>query len=70
MIEPLLIKIFADFIGFKDYPEFSSKYYNQVRYMFYVQITPDKMNYHDLRDFMYGVREVIQTAVELAPKTK
>jgi AcrR family transcriptional regulator len=66
MIDPVLSKIFADFIGHKDHLEFSAKYYNQVKYMFHAQITPENMNYPFLRDFMYEAREVIQTAVDLA----
>ncbi len=66
MVDPVLSKLFADFIGFSDHLEFSAKYYNQVRYMFHAQISPEKMNYPFLRDFMYEAREVIQRAVELA----
>lgn len=65
MIDPVVSNLFADFIGFKDYPEFSAKYYNQVRYMFHAQITPERMNYSYLRDFMYEARNVIQQAIEL-----
>jgi len=70
MIDPVLIKIFADFIGHNDHLEFAEKYYNQVKYMFHAQITPENMNYPFLRDFLYEAREVIQNAVELATKTK
>lgn len=70
MIDPVLSKLFADFIGHKDHLEFSTKYYNQVRYMFHAQITPDRMNYRYLRDFMYEARELIQRAIELAAKTE
>jgi AcrR family transcriptional regulator len=66
MIDPVLSKLFADFIGHKDHLEFSTKYYNQVRYMFHAQITPERMNYPFLRDFLYEARDVIQRAVELA----
>jgi AcrR family transcriptional regulator len=68
MVDPVLSKLFADFIGHKDHLEFSTKYYNQVRYMFHAQITPERMNYTFLRDFMYEAREVIQRAIELAAK--
>jgi hypothetical protein len=70
MIDPVLSKLFADFIGHKDHREFSDRYYNQVRYMFHAQITPERMNYPFLRDFMHEAREVIQRAVELAAKDK
>jgi AcrR family transcriptional regulator len=70
MVNPMLTKIFADFIGHKDHLEFAGKYFNQVRYMFHAQITPENMNYPFLRDFIYEAREVIQNAVELAAKTK
>lgn len=70
MIDPVLTNLFADFIGFKDYPEFSTKYYTQVKYMFHAQITHDKMNYPYLRDLLNGAREIIQNAMELAAKTK
>jgi AcrR family transcriptional regulator len=66
MVDPVLSKLFADFIGFSDHLEFVSKYYNQVRYMFHAQISPENMNYPFLRDFLYEAREVIQRAVELA----
>jgi len=68
MVDPILSKLFADFIGFKDHLEFSNKYFNQVRYMLHAQITPERMNYPFLRDFMYEAREVIQRAVEIAAK--
>ena len=70
MVDPILSKLFADFIGFNDYIEFSTRYYNQVRYMFHAQISPERINYPFLRDFMYEAREVIQGAVELAAKTQ
>jgi AcrR family transcriptional regulator len=66
MVDPVLSKLFADFIGFKDHLEFSTRYYNQVRYMYHAQITPDRINYPFLRDFMYEAKELIQRAVELA----
>jgi AcrR family transcriptional regulator len=65
MVDPILSKLFADFIGFKDHLEFSTKYYNQVRFMFHAQITPERMNYPFLHDFMYEAKEVIQRAAEL-----
>jgi len=68
MVDPVLSKLFADFIGFRDHMEFSAKYYNQVRYMFHAQITPDQMNYAFLRDFLYDAKEVIQRAVQFAEK--
>jgi hypothetical protein len=70
MIDPVLSKLFADFIGHKDHLEFSTKYYNQVRYMFHAQITPERMNYPYLRDFLYEARDVIQLAIELSAKTE
>ena len=36
--------------------------------MFHAQITPERINYTFLRDFMYEAREVIQRAIELAAK--
>jgi hypothetical protein len=38
--------------------------------MFHALITPENMNYPDLRDFMYEAKEVIQRAVELASKAE
>jgi AcrR family transcriptional regulator len=70
MVDPILSKLFADFIGFKNHLEFSTKYYNQVRYMLHSQITFERMNYPFLRNFMYEAREVIQHAAELNTKTK
>jgi len=69
MVDPVLSKLFADFIGFKDHVEFSAKYFNQVRYMFHARIKPEQMNYEYLRDFMYEAREVAQHAVAIAAKT-
>ena len=68
LVDPVLSKLFADFIGFNDYQEFSFKYFNQVRYMFHAQITPEKMTYSFLRDFMYEARGIIQHAVDIAAK--
>jgi AcrR family transcriptional regulator len=70
MIDPVLSNLFADFIDFKDYAEFSTKYFNQVRYMFHARITPERLNYEYLRDFMYQARELAQQAVAIASKTK
>lgn len=70
MVDPVLSKLFADFIGHKDHLEFSTKYYNQVRYMLHAQITPERMTYPFLRDFMYEARDVIQLAVELGSLEK
>jgi len=70
LVDPIVSKSFAGFIGFNDDLEFSTRYYYQVRDMFYSQITLGQMNYPALRDFMYEAREVIQRAVELAKKTK
>jgi len=70
MVDPVLSKLFADFIGFKDYLEFSEKYFNQVRFMFHSQITFDRMNYPFLRDFMYEARDLARRAVELGSKQK
>lgn len=68
-VDPVLSKLFADFIGFSDHMEFSSRYYDQVRYMFHSQITFERMNYPFLRNFLYEAREVIRQAVELAKST-
>jgi AcrR family transcriptional regulator len=70
MVDPILSKLFADFIGFKDHLEFSAKYLNQVRYMFHAQITPERLNYPFLRDFMNDAKELIQRAVDLAAKNQ
>jgi AcrR family transcriptional regulator len=69
-VDPIASKIFSGFIGFNDDLEFSTRYYHQVRDMFYSHITFGHMNYPALRDFMHEAREVIQRAVELAKKTK
>ena len=68
VVDPIITKLFADFIGFKSHLEFTSKYYGQVRDMFYAQITAERMNYPFLREFMYKSRAVIQQAVEIAVK--
>lgn len=65
MVDPVLIKLFAEFIGFQDHLEFAAKYFQQVRYMLLAQITPDRINYSFLREFIYEAREVIQRAIEL-----
>jgi AcrR family transcriptional regulator len=65
IIDPIVSQSFSDFIGFKDNLEFSKRYYNQVRDTFYTQITPDRMNYPFLRDFMYEARNIIQHAITL-----
>jgi AcrR family transcriptional regulator len=70
MVDPIVSKSFADFIGFKDHLEFSTRYYYQVRDTFYSQITFERMNYPFLRDFMHQAREVIQHAIDLAEKPK
>lgn len=70
MVDPVLSKLFSDFIGFSDHLEFSAKYFNQVRYMFHARITPEDMTYPRLRDFLYEAREVIQRAVELAASSQ
>jgi AcrR family transcriptional regulator len=69
MVDPVVSELFADFIGFKDHLEFSTKYYRQVRYMFHAQITVDRMNYPFLRDFIYQAKEVIQQAAAIASNT-
>ena len=69
-IDPIASKIFADFIGFQNHREFSAKYFNQVRYMFHAQLTPEMMNYPALRDFMYEARDLIRIAAELKTQTK
>jgi AcrR family transcriptional regulator len=68
IVDPVVIRLFADFIGFKDYLEFATKYYSQVRDMFYTQISFERMNYPFLRDFMYQAKEVIQQAAAIASK--
>jgi hypothetical protein len=68
-IDPINIRLFADFIGFKDHLEFSSKYYEQVRDMFYSQISYDKMNTDFLSGFVYQAKQVIQEAVKLATES-
>jgi hypothetical protein len=70
MVDPVLSKLFADFIGFQDHLEFSTRYYNQVRYMFHAQITLENMNYPYLRNFMHETRTLIRLAAELNTKTK
>jgi len=70
IVDPIVSKLFADFIGFKDHLEFSSRYYSQVRDTFYSQITFERMNYPFLRDFMQEAKAVIQHAVEVAQKNK
>jgi AcrR family transcriptional regulator len=70
IVDPILSKLFAEFIGHKDHLEFAVKYYNQVWFMFHGQITFKKMNHPFLRDFMYNAREVIQQAIELATNGK
>ena len=69
-IDPIISKLFADFIGFQDHREFSAKYYNQVRYMFHAQVIPEMMNYPALRDFMHEAKDVIQSAAKLKTQTK
>jgi AcrR family transcriptional regulator len=69
-IDPIVSKLFADFIGFQNHREFSAKYFNQVRYMLHAQLTPIMMNYPALRDFMYEARDVIQSAAKLKTFTK
>ncbi len=68
MIDPTNVRLFADFIGINNQIEFATKYYSQVRNMFYIQINRERLNYPFLRDFMYEAREVIQQAIELAEK--
>ncbi len=70
IVDPIVSQSFADFIGFRDHLEFSTRYYYQVRDTFYSQITFERMNYPFLRDFMYKAKEVIQHAVELAEKAR
>jgi AcrR family transcriptional regulator len=70
IIDPIVSRLFSDFIGFKDHHEFSKRYYNQVRDTFYTQIAPDRMNYPFLRDFMYEARDIIKYAIELGAKTE
>jgi len=70
MVDPVLSRLFADFIGFKDHMEFSTKYFNQVRAMFHAQITPERMNYPYLHDFLFEAKDVINRAVELAAENK
>jgi len=69
IVDPIVSQLFADFIGFKDHLEFSTKYYYQIRDTFYTQITFERMNYPFLRDFMYQAKEVIQQAATIASNT-
>lgn len=66
VVDPLVIKLFADFIGFKDHLEFSEQYYHQVRDMFYSQISFERLNYLFLKDFLYQAREVILQAAAIS----
>jgi len=66
IVDPVVIPLFADFIGFKDYVDFSAKYYRQVRDGFYTQISFDRMTYPFLRDFLHQAKEVLQQAANLA----
>lgn len=65
LVDPVTIRLFAEFIGFKDHEEFAAKYYEQVRDMFYTQISRERLKYPFLRDFLYKAREVILNAVSL-----
>jgi len=70
MIDPIVSKVFGDFIGLNDQREFTSRYYHQVRDTFYSQITFKRMNYPFLRDFIYEAKDVIQRAIELGSEKK
>lgn len=68
IIDPVAARLFADFIGYQDHLDFTTKYFSQVRDMFYTQITFERMNYPFLRDFMNQAKEVIQHAAAIASK--
>ncbi|HOX84193.1 MAG TPA: TetR/AcrR family transcriptional regulator [Chryseolinea sp.] len=68
IVDPVVARLFADFIGFQDHLDFTTKYYSQVRDMFYTQISFERMNYPFLRDFLNQSKEVIQHAAAIASK--
>ncbi len=68
IVDPVVARLFAEFIGFQDHLEFTTKYYSQVRDMFYTQISFERMNYPFLRDFLHQAKDVIQQAVAIASK--
>lgn len=68
IVDPVVARLFAEFIGFQDHLDFTTKYYSQVRDMFYTQITFERMNYPFLRDFLYQAKEVIHQAAAIASK--
>lgn len=68
IVDPVVARLFAEFIGFQDHLEFTTKYYSQVRDMFYTQISFERMNYTFLRDFLYQAKEVIQQAAAIASR--
>lgn len=70
MIDPIVSKVFGDFIGLNDQQELASRYYNQVRDTFYSQITFKQMHYPFLRTFMYEAKDIIQRAIELGSEKK
>jgi AcrR family transcriptional regulator len=70
IVDPIVSQLFADFIGFKDHLDFSTRYYYQIRDTFYTQITFERMNYPFLRDFLHQAKDIIQHAIELAAKTR
>jgi AcrR family transcriptional regulator len=70
MVDPVNIRLFAAFIGINNQMEFTGKYYSQVRDMFYLQLTRDRLNYPHLKTFMYDARDIILNAMTLAEKEK
>lgn len=70
LIDPVNVRLFADFIGFKDRATFAAKYYGQVRDMFYIQINRERMNFDFIRKFLYEARDVINDAIALASQAR
>jgi AcrR family transcriptional regulator len=68
IVDPVVARLFAGFIGFQDHVDFTTKYYSQVRDMFYTQISFERMNYPFLRDFMHQAKEVIHQAAAIASR--
>lgn len=69
LVDHIIADLFASFIGFQDHLEFSTKYYSQVRDMFYTQVTPERLNYAFLSEFLNDAKETIRHAVAIASKT-
>lgn len=70
MVDPVNIRLFAAFIGINNQMEFTGKYYSQVRDMFYIQLTRERLNYPHLKIFMYEARDIILNAMWLVEKGK